>query len=205
MWYPIIEFILFSENERVEYEEPADKRRRSDLVKNHAHTEVKQEPIDNGYGSQSSQRIISNEDRSLKENLLSKKEKELQEQRKQLVEWEKNGKEWNKQATEWYISNNIENVTEDNVDGWKEKQSYLKYKNTLEKKTAKYKKTIGDLEFQIDKLKTSLSLWRNLILDFKISFKTFTLKVNDHSSKISLHNFNFSYDIFLEWIISVME
>ena len=148
----------FSENERVEFEEPADKRRRSDLDKNH---EVKQEPIDNGYGSQisqNSQRIISNENRSQKENLLSKKEKELQEQKEQYLKWKKEGDEWNRKATEWYISNNIELVTEDNEELWKEKQKYLKHKNTLANKTAKYKKTIGDLELQIEKLKTSLSL-----------------------------------------------
>ena len=146
---------LFSVNERVEYEEPADKRRRSDLDKNH---EVKQEPIDNGYGSQISQRIISNENRSQTENLLSKKEKELHDQKEQLIKLEKDGNEWKRLANEWWISNNIESVTEENVEVWKEKQKYLKHKNTLENKTAKYKKTIGDLEFQIEKLKTSLSL-----------------------------------------------
>ena len=148
----------FSENERVEFEEPADKRRRSDLDKNH---EVKQEPIDNGYGSQisqNSQRIISNENRSQKENLLSKKEKELHDQKEQLIKLEKDGNEWKKIATEWWISNNIESVTEENAEVWKEKQKYLKHKNTLANKTAKYKKTIGDLELQIEKLKTSLSL-----------------------------------------------
>merc|ERR1711990_1000406 len=118
---------LVDVNERVEYEEPADKRRRSDLDKNH---EVKQEPIDNGYGSQISQRIISNENRSQTENLLSKKEKELHDQKEQLIKLEKDGNEWKRLANEWWTSNNIESVTEENVEVWKEKQKYLKHKNT---------------------------------------------------------------------------
>lgn len=161
-WHLLLSVIsyywIFSENERVEYEEPADKRRRSDLVKNSA--EVKEEPIDDEYGSQNSQRINSNEDRTQKENLLFKKEKELQEQKEQYLKWKKEGDEWNRKATEWYISNNIELVTEDNEELWKEKQKYLKFKNKTENKIAKYQKTIGDLEFQIEKLKTSLSFWR---------------------------------------------
>lgn len=171
---------IFSENERVEYEEPADKRRRSDLVKNHA--EVKEEPIDDEYGSQNSQRINSNEDRSQKQNLLSKKEKELQEQKEQYLKWKKEGDEWNRKATEWYISNNIELVTEDNEELWKEKQKYLKFKNKTENKIAKYQKTIGDLEFQIEKLKTSLSFWR--ILGFILDFTAFLHKFHFKSERL---------------------
>lgn len=134
-----------SENERVDHEEPADKRRRSDLVKNTIQSEynpeVKAEPIDNGY------------DISKNHILISKIEKELKEKKDLLSKWEENGEKWKKVATEWYVSNNIESITENDKEGWKEKQNYLKHKNTLEKKAAKYKKTIADLEFQIEKLK----------------------------------------------------
>ena len=133
------------------------------MVQNQEYSEVKEEPIDNGYGSfQHSQvpSIISTDDRSKIEKIekmLSKKQEQLHKEKKRLSQWQMKGEEWMESADKWWISNNIGNVTEDNKEVWIEKQKYLKHKNTLAEKTAEYKKNIADLELQIEQLKKSMS------------------------------------------------
>ena len=130
------------------------------MVPNQEYSEVKEEPIDNGYGSFQHLQVptvFTTNDRSNTEKMLSKKQEQLHKERKRLSQWQTKGEEWMEQAEKWWISNNIGNVTEENKEVWIEKQKYLKHKNTLVEKTAEYQKNIADLELQIEKLKESMS------------------------------------------------
>ena len=94
--------------------------------------------------------------RSLIETKLIKLETKLRNKKEKHESIEQAHKKWLAEVADWWESNDIDSITEDNVESWKEKQNCLKRKAQEESKSKERIKKIKETESEIEELKKYL-------------------------------------------------